>query len=231
MNHILIITGGHLNIDFAKDYIKTLSYDKVFVADKGLEYADELGIVPDYIVGDFDTVNESVLRRYEQKMERGELSALIERYPVKKDATDTEFAVLKAIEEHAEKITIIAATGNRLDHLLMNLGLLLQIECKGIEGYIVDEANRIQMLTSKGRKCCSIKKKEQYGCYLSVIPMTASVENVTLEGVMYPLKDRSIYQGESLTVSNQILSDEAFISISQGTVLLIESKDMKENNV
>ena len=225
MNHILIITGGHLNIDFAKEYTKTLSYDKVFVVDKGLEYADALGVVPDYIVGDFDTVNESVLQMYEQKIEKGEISAYIERHPAKKDATDTELAVLKAVEEAAKKITILAATGSRLDHVLMNLGLLLQTERAGIECFIVDETNRVQMLTSTGRKCCKIKKKEQYGYYLSVVPMTASVEKVTLEGVMYPLKDRTIYQGESLTVSNQILSDEAFISISQGTVLVIESKD------
>ena len=225
MNHILIITGGHLNIDFAKEYTKTLSYDKVFVVDKGLEYAEAMEIVPDYIVGDFDTVNESVLQMYEQKIEKGEISAYIERHPAKKDATDTELAVLKAIEEDAKKITILAATGSRLDHVLMNLGLLLQTERAGIECYIVDETNRVQMLASTGRKCCRMKKKEQYGYYLSVVPMTASVENVTLEGVMYPLKDRTIYQGESLTVSNQILSDEAFISISQGTVLVIESKD------
>lgn len=225
MNHILIITGGHLNIDFAKEYTKTLSYDKVFVVDKGLEYADALGVVPDYIVGDFDTVNEAVLEMYEQKIEKGEISAYIERHPAKKDATDTELAVLKAVEEAAKKITILAATGSRLDHVLMNLGLLLQTERAGIECFIVDETNRVQMLTSMGRKYCKIKKEEQYGYYLSVVPMTASVEKVTLEGVMYPLKDRTIYQGESLTVSNQILSDEAFISISQGTVLVIESKD------
>ena len=42
MKHMLVVTGGHLNIDFTKEYIKTLSYDKVFAVDKGLEYVTTL---------------------------------------------------------------------------------------------------------------------------------------------------------------------------------------------
>ena len=225
MNHILIITGGHLNIGFAKEYIKTLSYDKVFVVDKGLAYADVLEVVPNYIVGDFDTVNEVVLQAYERKIEKGEIAAYVERHPAKKDATDTELAVFRAVEEHADKITILGATGNRLDHVLMNLGLLLQTERAGVECYIVDETNKVQLLSSEGKAYCNIRKEKQHGSYLSIIPMTAIVEGVTLEGVMYPLRNHTIYQGESLTVSNQILDNEAVISIKKGVVLVIESKD------
>lgn len=225
MEHILIITGGHLNIGFAREYIKTLSYDEVFAVDKGLAYADTLGLVPSYIVGDFDTVEESLLNDYECKIKKGEISAYIERHPVKKDATDTELALMKAIENGAKMITILAATGNRLDHVLMNLELLLQAECAGSECYVVDETNRVQMLTSDGRESCRIGKDRQYGNYLSVIPMTAVVKDLTIEGVMYPLKDKTIYQGSSLTVSNQITEKEAHISIKKGAVLVIESKD------
>lgn len=225
MKHILIITGGYLNIQFAREYIKTLSYDRVFAVDKGLMYADALELVPDYIVGDFDSVEESILKDYEYRMEKDEISAHIDRYAVKKDATDTELAFMKAIEEGADRITVLAATGSRLDHVLMNLGLLLQTEQAGIPCCIVDETNRVQMLTSGGRKSCKIKKDKQYGDYLSIIPMTAIVEGLTVKGVMYPLKDRTVYQGNSLTVSNQILDGEASISIENGTVLVIESKD------
>lgn len=225
MGHILIITGGYLNIEFAREYIKTLSYDRVFAVDKGLEYADTLGLVPDYITGDFDTVEQSFVNDYEYRIRIGKISAYIERYPAKKDATDTELALIKALEEKARRITILAATGSRLDHVLMNLGLLLQTERAGSECYIVDETNRVQMITADGRGYCRIKREKQYGKYLSVIPITAVVEGLVIEGVMYPLKEKTIYQGSSLTVSNQILEEEAYISIEKGAVLVIESKD------
>ncbi len=224
MEHILIITGGYLNIEFARAYIKTLSYDRVFAVDRGLEYADALGLVSAYIVGDFDTVNQSLLKDYEHRIREEKISAYIERYPAKKDASDTELAFIKALEEGAGQITVLGATGSRLDHVLANLGLLLQAERAGCKCYIVDETNRVQMLTANGRKNCSIRKEEQYGDYLSVIPMTAIVEGLTIEGVMYPLKDKTIRQGSSLTVSNQILK-EAYIAIKKGDVLVIESKD------
>lgn len=224
MEHILIITGGYLNIEFARAYIKTLSYDRVFAVDRGLEYADALGLVPAYIVGDFDTVNESLLKDYEYRIREEKISAYVERYPAKKDASDTELAFIKALEE-AGQITVLGATGSRLDHVLANLGLLLQTERAGCKCYIVDETNRVQMLTADGRKNCGIGKEEQYGDYLSVIPMSAIVEGLTIEGVMYPLKDKTICQGSSLTLSNQILEKEAYISIKNGTVLVIESKD------
>lgn len=225
MEHILIITGGYLNIEFAREYIKTLSYDRVFAVDKGLAYADTLGLVPSYIVGDFDTVEEALLNEYERKIEKGEIAAYIERYPAKKDAVDTELALMKAIEDGARRITLLAATGNRLDHMLMNLELLLQAECAGRECYVVDETNRVQMLSSDGRGSCRIEKDRQYGKYLSIIPMTGVVEDLTIEGVMYPLKDRTVYQGSSLTVSNQITEKEARISIKKGAALVMESRD------
>lgn len=224
MRHSVIVTGGHLNIAFAKEYLKTLSYDKVFAVDKGLEYVEALGLQPDYIVGDFDTVDNTILDMYKKRIENGILHAILERHPAKKDATDTELALNRAMED-ADQITILGATGNRLDHVLANLGLLLQTANKGVECYIVDETNRIRLLVSGYNRECVIPKKEQFGTYLSLIPMTASLEQVTLEGVMYPLKEQRIDQGSSLTISNQIVDDKAIISIKGGNALVIESKD------
>ena len=225
MKHILIITGGHLNIEFAKEYVKTLSYDKVFVVDKGLEYADALNLIPDYIVGDFDTVDVQLLEHYRNKIQKDEINAYIEQHPVKKDATDTELALQHAMKENAKQITILGATGSRIDHVLMNLGLLLQTTKKGILCTIIDENNRIRLLSAKGNNVCKIKREKQYGTYVSLIPMTPVVGGVSLEGVMYPLESAKIYQGDSLTVSNQITESEAVIRIEEGELLVVESKD------
>lgn len=226
MKHIVILTGGYLNTRFAKAYVKTLSYDRVFAVDKGLEYAEALGIKPDYIVGDFDTVDKMLLKSYEEQIADGKLDTLLDKYPVKKDATDTELAILKAIEEKADKITILAATGSRLDHVLANLNLLLKVNQAGIECYIVDEANRVRLLEASRNSHCIIRKEEQYGKYVSLIPLEEVVEGLSITGVMYPLQKERIYQGNSLTVSNQIVDEQAEISLDKGRIFVIESKDV-----
>lgn len=225
MKHIVILTGGYLNIRFAKEYMKTLSYDKVFAVDKGLEYAELLGIVPDYIIGDFDTVDKKLLESYEKQIAEGRTHTYIERYPAQKDATDTELAVLKAIEEKAGQITLLAASGGRIDHMLANLNLLLLTGQAGIACYLVDETNRVRLLDSSDGCSCIIQKEEQYGTYLSLIPITEFVEGLTITGVMYPLYKKKVYQGNSLTVSNRIVERETSISLDKGKILIVESMD------
>lgn len=221
MNHTVIITGGHLNIEFAEEYLKTLSYDKVFAVDKGLEYVEKLQIVPDYIVGDFDSVQEQVLHKYQSAMKQCQMDI----YPVKKDATDTELAVRKAME-HSNQITILGATGSRIDHMLGNMDLLLQAVRNQCLCYIVDETNRIQILHSEYRKKCSIPKDNQFGKYLSVIPITESITGVSMTGVEYPLENVVINKGYTLTISNVIIEANANISIEDGILYVIESKDI-----
>ena len=225
MTHVAIITGGYLDLEFAKTYLKTLSYDKVFAVDKGLEYVDALGLIPTCLVGDFDTVNQDMLSDYEMKIAQGEISSMLERYPAMKDATDTEIAVDMAIKMGAKSITLFAATGSRLDHLLANLGLLLTAARQHVNLQIVDAHNRVRILSDEDMKKCVIKKDEQFGKYVSLVPITPIVEGVTLKGALYPLESAIIYQGESRTVSNEILEECIQIQLEKGAMLVLESKD------
>lgn len=225
MKHMIIITGGYLNIDFAKAYIKTLSYDKVFAVDKGLEYLDAMERIPDYLVGDFDTVDSDLLSKYEKMISCGEMNTCVERHPAMKDATDTELALDIAIELGADSVTLLAATGSRMDHVLANMGLLIKAARRGVKMYIVDETNRIQIMTHENFRSCILSKKEQFGKYVSLVPVTPCVEGVTLKGALYPLSGEKIYHGGSRTVSNEIEDDYLEITIENGTMLVIESKD------
>lgn len=221
MRHTVIVTGGYMNIAFGTEYMKSLSYDRLFAVDRGLEYVQAMGVVPDYVVGDFDTVDHKVLLAFEAAEGKGK----VERHPAKKDETDTELAVWQAMEEGAERITLLGATGSRLDHVLANVGLLCQTVERGIDMQIVDETNRIQILDGLHRSTVEIAKKEQLGTYISLIPLTDRVEGVTLEGVAYPVQDFTIVRGSSRTVSNEIASEKMRITIKKGQVLLIESRD------
>ena len=226
MNSVLIITGGYLNIDFAKEYIKTLSYDKVFAVDKGLEYVDVLGLIPDLIIGDFDTVNPALLEKYDNDIKSGSINANIIKHPVKKDETDTELALQCSVDKGALSITMLGATGTRLDHVLANLSFLKLMGDKGIEVVIVDENNRIRLLDSGCNMTdVTIYREKQFGRYISLIPITRCVEEVTISGVEYPLDNAVIASGKGLTVSNEITEKAARIHIGKGAALLIESKD------
>ena len=68
MKRCLILTGGKLSLAFAGPFLEKNKYEKVIAVDGGLEAAKELGIIPDVIVGDFDTVHPEILAYY-RKME------------------------------------------------------------------------------------------------------------------------------------------------------------------
>lgn len=222
----LIITGGYLNINFAREYIKTLSYDKVFAVDKGLEYADRLSIVPDYIIGDFDTIDDELLMKYENAVECGRINSKIIRHPAMKAQTDTELAFNLANDENADEIILLGATGSRLDHVLCNIGMLMFAGKVGIKCTIVDENNRIRLLSSEyDMRDIVIQKREQFGTYFSLIPVTKVVSGITISGALYPLDNASVIQGTGLTISNEINEKAAHIHIEEGAALIIESKD------
>lgn len=225
MEHVLIVTGGHLNMEFAADYIKTLSVDKVFAVDKGLEYVDALGIVPDYLIGDFDTVDCKLLVQYEERIRRNEITTVLKRHPAKKDASDTELALEEAIINGAKEVTLLGGTGSRLDHVFANIGLLLQAQQRDVDMCLVDETNRIRLLSEDGCKEFELYRNCQHGNYVSLIPLTKQVEGVTIQGVMYPLFQTTLHAGSSFTVSNQIVEEKLYVQLEKGKLLFVESCD------
>ena len=138
-----------------------------------------------------------------------------------KDDTDTEYAIREAIRRGAMEIVVIGATGTRIDHVLGNISLLgIGLE-EQIKISLVDEHNRIRMINQP----LTIRKAEQYGKYVSLIPFSEKVSGVTLRGLKYPLTDYTMGGFNSLGISNEIVSDEASISLSSGQLIVIESKD------
>ena len=82
----LIVTGGSLDISWAKDFVRTINAEYIIAADSGLKYIDELGLVPDMILGDYDSVEAGLLDKYK--------STDIKTYPREKDYTDTHIAII-----------------------------------------------------------------------------------------------------------------------------------------
>lgn len=217
----LIVSGGHIDDAFATEWIKEHSYDRMIAADRGMEFFHRNGITPDAIVGDFDSVSTEALEFFRtwdlQEQTQVEIVTL---NPIKDD-TDTEFAIRKAIAEGASEITLLGATGTRLDHVLGNIELLgIGLE-KGIEIELVDDHNRIRMINGP----LTFEKKKQFGKYVSLIPVTTEVTGVTLEGFRYPLQNDTLNKFSSLGISNEIAGEIAKLTINEGILLVIESRD------
>ena len=214
----LIITGGRIDPAFAGDFLREVKADCVVSVDGGLEATRALGLTPQAIVGDFDTVRKERLEEYRKNPE-----ILWDVHRPEKDETDTELAINTAIKLGCTHITILGATGGRLDHELSNLHLLKLCLDSKVEACLCDPQNRIYLL-DRGK---TFHKKSAYGKYISFIPLTEKVYGISLTGFKYPLNRKNISIGveAGLCVSNEIIGDEASIAFDKGILVCVESRD------
>ena len=212
----LIVSGGSLNKEFVTKVVGQGRYDRILAADSGMNALYAAAVTPDIIIGDFDSADKKILAFFQQNKEIDFCTLNPE-----KDDTDTEFAIRESIRRGADSITIIGGTGTRLDHVLGNISLLgIGLE-EGVRMELLDAHNRICMIDHS----ITLKKKEQYGNYLSLIPYNGNVTGVTLKGLKYPLHDYTMGGFNSLGISNEIVDEEASIELKSGRLLVIESRD------
>lgn len=221
MKKVLIVSGGSLDDAFARKYVSEQQFSYVIAADAGMGFfyrSAKQGMckTPDLIVGDFDSADKEMLEYFKKKRE-------IEwrAFSSHKDNTDTEIAVLAAVEKGAEEVHILGGLGSRIDHSIANIYLLSILQEQGVSAYLADEKNRIRIID----KPTVLQKETQYGKYVSLIPFMGNVTGVTLEGFCYPLKDYDFNHCHSIGISNEMESDSAKIHLKSGKLLLIESRD------
>lgn len=218
MRTCLIVTGGRLDLAFARSFLKTEKIDKVIAVDAGLESAEALGLVPDYIVGDFDTVDALVLERFRRMP-----FIVWEQHKPEKNETDTELARSRALTLGCDKILFLGATGGRIDHMLGNLHALYACMESGIEAYVVDRQNRVCLL-DEGK---TFYRSSLWGKYVSFLPYTEEVKGITLDGFRYPLHEKDIRRGQEvgLCISNELAEETATLSFREGILICVESRD------
>ena len=216
MKRCLIVTGGKLDLSFAGPFLKNQSFERIIAVDGGLKAVKELGLEPDVIVGDFDSVDPLVLEYYRSR----EHIVWDVRRP-EKDETDTELAFLRAQAMGCTDLVILGATGGRIDHMLGNIHLLFPCLQKGIRASMFDGQNRIFLLDGS----YTFRRRELWGKYISFLPLTERVEGITLRGFKYPLTERDIEIGTSLCLSNELEEEEGTITFREGVLIAVESHD------
>ncbi|MCA1023327.1 thiamine diphosphokinase [Halobacillus litoralis] len=218
MKKVIVVGGG------PKSYIPSLQRwaeeDVEWIgADQGAEVLVEAGISPHAAIGDFDSVSE---RSY-QKIKEQALE--LHTYPDEKDETDLELAIKEALNRKAEHIVLLGVTGGRMDHSQANIQLLYPLMEKGIKAVIVDHQNQIEMAASGSHK---IEEDPQYP-YLSFLPVTLEVKELTLNGFYYPLSRAHLPFGSTLCISNRLVEDTGTFSFESGILLVIRSTDSMED--
>ena len=164
--------------------------------------------MPDWVVGDFDSLGEDDLERLRAGGVR------IRRYPHDKDQTDLEIAIELAAELKADSALIFGATGTRLDHTLTNLGMLKKAAGLGLRASLHTPGQTITLL-SPGRWTMH----GEPGQALSLVPLTPEVTGVTTVNLRYPLTGETLFLGRSRGVHNVFLGTEATIVLDRGELL------------
>ena len=177
--------------------------DLVIAADAGYQTCREVGITPDLLLGDFDS------------MEQPQDFANVLRSPVEKDDTDTMLAVKTALREGCKEIYLYGGTGGmRLDHTLANLQSLLFLRRRGARGWMYD---RDFVWTVIENESLTVERTVEWGL-LSAFCLGADASGIDEEGVQYPLRDAALTAEFPLGVSNHILEPQARITVRQGAL-------------
>jgi len=207
---MVIIAGARIrDPEWLRRELAAAAPAALLCADGGARYARLLGATPALIVGDMDSLEEEPQRYF---VERGVPFA---RYPVRKDETDTWLALERAIAMGAEEVAILGALGERLDHTLANIGLLLLGMAQGVRVTLRDEDCEIfavnHRATVTGEK----------GQIVSVFPLGGEARGVDLAGFEYPLTGAVMTPSRPCGVSNRLAAPSGRIHVKEGCLLVI----------
>jgi thiamine pyrophosphokinase len=191
------------------DTVEIKSGDFIICADNSFPYAIAEGMTPDLIIGDFDT----------GKPVDFPVGTEILRFPIEKDDSDTMLCVKEAARRGFTQITVVGGLSGRLDHTFANLQMLAYGASNGINITVTDGENEAFLLMP-GKAFLSRKE----GFSLSVFSYSEKVSGLSLRGVKYPLENGELTNLFPLGLSNEIIENEAEISLDSGMLLVIISK-------
>ena len=201
----LIISGG----EAGKINIDESDFDLIIACDHGLDNARALGIRPDVVIGDFDSLSKE---GPDSEME-------VIRFPKKKDDTDTMLAARLAIERGFKDISICCALGGRADHLIANLQTLKWIAQNKAKAFLIEEKE--EMVAFSDSKI-SVPKKDCFS--LSVFSLSDKSKGVSIKGAEYEADNLTLTNSFPIGVSNSFESNEVAIEVKEGTLLVVCSK-------
>jgi thiamine pyrophosphokinase len=186
----------------------------VLAADGGARFLARLGVRPDAVVGDFDSLDEADARRLEAD------GVELVRHPVRKDVTDGELAVDEALRRGAGEVVLAGATG-ALDHTLGHLAILRRLAARGVAARLAAPDLSVAVLQAPA----AVTLGAPAGVRVSVVPLGGDVM-VSLAGLDYPLDHGRLPADGCLGLGNHVASaGAAAIEVHSGVAAVLVEAD------
>lgn len=195
-------------------FLQKWNYATLICADGGSNYAKKLDLVPDYIIGDLDSTEESTLRFFKNKSKIIKLK--------RQNDTDVEKCLKFAIQKGFEKAILLGVTGNRLDHTFCNLGIVIKF-FKKIKLKLIAEDSLLIPYTGK------VKLKTSPGEIISLYGLDRKTK-ITSKGLKYPLKNNILPFGERESTSNVALTPGVSLEITGGILFVVRNFNAAKSN-
>jgi thiamine pyrophosphokinase len=211
MNRIIIFANGDLP-DLDRAHQLLLPDDFILCADGGTRHALSLGIRPNLVIGDMDSIEEGQLQHLQDD------GVEIELYPRDKNETDLELALNKAVENNPQEIIIAAALGGRMDQTLANIALLTSLQLSTLNIRLDDGVEEIFLCREQARV------DGRSGDLVSLIPWGGPVHGVQTKNLKWPLHHETLFPDKTRGISNEMISDAASIQIQSGLLLIIHRR-------
>lgn len=201
MNVLIIAAGESKNPSKLLEFANAADY--IICADAGYHHAKSVGITPDILIGDFDSMDEP--SDFGKKV----------KLPREKDETDTLYALRFAFSKGATRVTLYGGIGTRFDHSYANICLLQHAMVRDVPMVVTDGDAEIYLTDSKliltGKK----------GQTVSVYAFSDVCAGISLKGFYYPLENAFLEKYDIIGTSNVITEDIAEISVSEGNLLIV----------
>lgn len=177
--------------------------DYVIAADGGYTHLRRIGVAPDLLMGDFDSIGQ---------VPDG---VKVERFPPEKDDTDMMIAIKAALSKGYGQIVLLGSMGGRFDHTFANIQALLHIARHGARGYMAGGSAAMTVIEGSG-----MTFDASHRGYVSVFALGGTAEGVYLRGLKYPLEGATLTPDVPLGVSNEFLGVEASVAVERGALLV-----------
>ncbi len=205
MKKCIILANGKPPRKSVITFFQKNGYDTLLCADGGADSALRLGLTPDYIIGDLDSISKEAIKKFTK-------TSKILQYKRQND-TDVEKCLKFAIKNKFDEALLIGVTGNRLDHTICNLGIVLKFFNK-IKLSLLAENSYLKPYTGDAQL------KTQKGEIISLYGFDKKTK-ITSKGLKYPLNNISLPFGEKESTSNVSTSNSIQLKIINGIVFII----------
>jgi len=212
MRALLFLNG---NYDYKANLIKKLirDTDLIIAVDGGASFLKKNNVVPDVLIGDFDSLSKDDLEYFRDK-------SIIFEYPTKKEKIDFELALDYVQSREIKEVIVLGGSGDRLDMVFTNIFLIASNKFNDINTRFINPSENVYLINNEFDQIIEGKK----GDLVSLLPISKEVKGITIKGFEYPLENESLILGTSRGISNVFVISKPSIFVKDGILLAIHTQ-------